>query len=125
MTRPVETPAGLEDAQALPQEQPARTIDCANCQHRITSPGHATTVDGSHQRTFRNPAGYSFHVLCFAEAEGCEVKGRPTTADSWFEGTAWAFAFCSACGQHLGWHYTRQQAAPFYGLIAPRLSGWK
>lgn len=121
MTRPVET----EEPDTLPQEQPARTIHCAACQHPITSPKHLTSVGGNHERTFRNPAGYSFHVLCFAQAEGCEVKGRPTTADSWFEGTAWAFAFCGGCGGHLGWHYTRSEGPAFYGLIAPRLTGWK
>jgi hypothetical protein len=107
------------------QVELARVICCAKCSHPITKPQHATTVDGDHQRTFRNPGGYSFHVLCFAQAEGCDVKGRPTTDASWFADTAWAFAVCQGCGQHLGWQYSRLTGEPFFGLIAPRLTGWK
>ena len=118
-------PVTTEQPEVLPQTQPSRSIHCAECSHFVTSPSHATSVDGAHERTFRNPGGYSFHVLCFSEAGGCEVKGRPTTDASWFEGTAWAFAFCKGCGQHLGWHYSRREGEPFFGLVAPRLTGWK
>lgn len=116
-------PDVAEEPGVLPKEELARAIHCAECSHLITSPKYATSVDGGQERTFRNPAGYSFHVLCFSQADGCVVKGSPSTADSWFRDTAWAFAFCQQCGQHLGWHYTRLQGAhPFFGLIATRLT---
>lgn len=109
----------------LPRTELKAVIYCAECSHVITQRKYELAVDGSHERTFRNPAGYSFHVLCFREAPGCEVQGQPTAEASWFADTAWSFAFCQACGQHLGWHYTRRTKPAFYGLIAPRLLGWR
>jgi hypothetical protein len=118
-------PASAEKVSALPLARPAQTIHCANCSLLVTRPGQAIAIAGSHQRTFRNPAAYSFHVLCFSQAEGCVVRGSHTTTDTWFPGTAWALAFCSCCEQHLGWHYLQTSGEPpFFGLIAPRLVGW-
>lgn len=118
-------PVSAEELAVLPQPEKAQVIACADCGHTVTQKQHALSVEGSHERTFRNPAGYSFHVLCFAEAPGCQVQGHPTTEASWFPNTAWTFAFCEACGQHLGWHYIRKAEPAFYGLIAPRLTGWR
>lgn len=100
--------------QAVPRPDPV--VRCRACGHLITRPGATVEVLGAHEHTFRNPAGYSFHVLCYAEAPGCLVVGEPTLADTWFPGHAWAFAVCAECHEHLGWSY-----GAFFGLIATRL----
>jgi hypothetical protein len=121
----VSQPRGLQEPDVLPQPELEQAICCAVCSQSVTARRHFLEVEGSHERTFRNPAGYSFHVLCFREAPGCRVQGRPTTEASWFAGTAWSFAFCQGCGQHLGWHYGRGEQPAFFGLVAPRLVGWR
>lgn len=101
--------------------QPERSLVCSECTASITSCRSAIDVQGSHEHTFRNPAGYSFHVLCFSAAPGCLVVGPPTQEATWFQGYAWSFALCAACQRHLGWSYSRGESR-FFGLIATRLS---
>lgn len=105
---------------ARPADDAAPRLDpvvrCRSCGHAITRPGAATEVLGAHEHTFRNPAGYSFHVLCFDEAPGCLTLGPATLAATWFPGYAWALAVCGGCHEHLGWSY-----GAFFGLIATRL----
>lgn len=93
-----------------------KTIVCRNCEFEITSPEFATQP---HEHTFRNPAGYSFHVLCFADAPGAAEVGDPTSEASWFAGYEWTFAICKQCQNHLGWWYHGR--SHFAGLIATRL----
>lgn len=96
------------------QEQ--RDVRCKNCEHVITSRSLAIEP---HEHTFRNPGGYSFHVVCYSDAPGALVTGSPTTDASWFAGYAWTFAVCAQCHNHLGWWYTGKDR--FAGLIATRL----
>ncbi|HEY9783994.1 MAG TPA: cereblon family protein [Candidatus Obscuribacterales bacterium] len=96
--------------------QSQKTVRCKNCEHVITSPSLAIEP---HEHTFRNPAGYSFHVLCYSDAPGAAEVGDTTDADSWFPGYAWAFAICRQCHNHLGWWYRGSDR--FAGLIATRL----
>lgn len=103
----------------LPQTRPEPTITCRDCGHEVTRPCHAIEVGGNHEHTFRNPGGYSFHVLCFREAAGALEAGLPTFDATWFAGYAWSFALCSACQTHLGWWYHGKDR--FAGLIATRL----
>lgn len=93
-----------------------RTVRCKNCGFEITSPSFA--MDG-HEMTFRNPEGYSFHVLCYSDAPGASDVGEATTEASWFPGHAWTFAICRQCKTHLGWWYSGPNR--FAGLIATRL----
>ena len=109
------------EAETLPKAQPERTICCKACGHAVTSPAAATEVGGAHEHTFRNPAGYSFHLLCFAQAPGCRSVGEPTTAATWFPDYAWSFGVCRECGAHLGWWYESAGDVGFAGLIATRL----
>jgi hypothetical protein len=113
---PTSDPAGLAD----PRTEPQRMILCRKCEGTVTSQKHAVDVQGAHEHTCRNPAGYSFHLLCFREAPGCLCVGDLTTEATWFPGWAWNFALCVACHQHLGWHYAGSVPS-FYGLIATRL----
>ena len=93
-----------------------KTIRCKNCEHEVTTPELAVEP---HEHTFRNPAGYSFHVLRYSDAPGAADAGEPTTADCWFPGYAWSFAICQQCQTHLGWWYSGPDR--FAGLIATRL----
>lgn len=91
-------------------------VRCKKCAHDVTKAEHAAQP---HEHTFRNPAGYSFHVLCYSEAAGAGDVGIPTTEACWFPGYAWTFAICRQCNEHLGWWYTGEKR--FAGLIATRL----
>ena len=94
-------------------------IRCRNCSHTITRSKAAMEAAGRHEHTFRNPAGYSFHILCYSEAPGCTFSGFPSSEATWFPGYAWNFATCGGCGAHLGWRYLGPSS--FVGLIATRL----
>lgn len=105
----------------LPQVQPDLSVCCKTCGHCLTHRRKAIEVKGSHEHTFRNPAGYSFHLMCFADAPGCLNIGTPTLEATWFPGYAWSFALCAGCQGHLGWWYAASTEDVFVGLIATRL----
>lgn len=93
-----------------------KSVRCKSCDHVITSPSLAVEP---HEHTFRNPQGYSFHVLCYSDAPGAADVGDSTTEASWFPEYAWTFAICMQCHNHLGWWYKGPDR--FAGLIATRL----
>ena len=109
------------ELEAVPQPRPAPECPfcCKQCGHEIASPRHLEPRQGSHEHTFRNPYGYSFHVLCFSRAPGCRPEGPASREASWFPDTAWRLALCDACQIHLGWYYEGVES--FLGLIATRL----
>lgn len=113
----------MTEVQSASQEKTeSRTkpvILCKECHQLVACPEAAIQVAGKHEHTFRNPAGYSFHLLCFREAQGALETGEPTTDACWFGGYTWSFALCAHCHQHLGWWY--QGPGRFAGLIATRL----
>lgn len=108
------------EGQTQAQQQPEKILCCRECQNQVTRPRYAISVAGRHEHTFRNPAGYSFHVLCFSQAEGSLRAGEPTAEASWFADTCWCFALCARCHAHLGWWYSGPTGS-FVGLIATRL----
>lgn len=93
-----------------------KSVRCKSCGYEITDPALAIEP---HEHTFRNPGGYSFHVLCYSDAPGAADAGEPTTEASWFAGYNWTFAICKQCHIHLGWWYNGSDR--FAGLIATRL----
>ena len=109
----------LPTALEKPLSQLEGLVLCRSCGHVITSDRAACAKDGRHEHTFRNPTGYSFHLLCFGEAPGCKFSGPPTDEATWFPGYAWNFALCAGCGTHLGWGYQGKES--FVGLIATRV----
>ncbi|MEW6280582.1 MAG: cereblon family protein [Candidatus Eremiobacterota bacterium] len=113
-----------EATQTTVEQKPAAqlegTVRCRSCGHEVTRQRLAIEVQGAHEHTFRNPAGYSFHVLCFSDAPGCLKAGTPTSQDTWFRGYAWSYALCGQCQGHLGWWFS-STGDSFAGLIATRL----
>ena len=77
-------------------------------------------MEGRHEHTCFNPAGVVFHFGAFARAAGARVEGPPSLEVSWFRGCRWSYAFCGACGAHLGWHFSGQ--ADFFALVLVRLA---
>ena len=117
-------PEAAEVTEALPKPAADAMVRCRACAHGLTCRSLAVQVAGAHEHTFRNPAGYSFHVLCYADAEGCLHIGTPTAEASWFAGFDWCFALCAECHQHVGWWYLPRDpgtGVAFAGLIATRL----
>ncbi|MBX9567639.1 MAG: hypothetical protein K2X77_02035 [Candidatus Obscuribacterales bacterium] len=104
------------DVETTDEVEEQRSVRCRNCENEVTDPSWAIEP---HEHTFRNPAGYSFHVLCYGDAPGTFEAGEPTSDASWFAGYQWTFAICAQCHNHLGWWYTGKNR--FAGLIATRL----
>lgn len=106
-----------------PATQPDEAVLCAACAHALTHRSKAIDVGGAHEHTFRNPAGYSYHVLCYTEASGSHRVGIPASEASWFAGYDWCFAICGQCHEHVGWWYVprEKEKTSFAGLIATRL----
>ena len=98
-----------------------RVIVCAACAAVITHARQRIAMLGAHEHRFMNPAGYLFHIGCFALAIGCVVVGPASLEYPWFAGTAWRFALCGQCGQHLGWHFRAHGGDGFFGLVLDRL----
>jgi len=65
--------------------QTQKSVRCKSCGHVVTDPEFAIEPP---EHTFRNPAGYSFHVVCYSDAPGAADVGKSTTTDSWFPGCA-------------------------------------
>lgn len=97
-----------------------RGLVCATCEHAITDDGHRIEMAGSHEHTFVNPAGFSFHIGCFAAAPGAARIGRAESAFSWFPGWAWQIVVCARCATHLGWRY-HNAGSELFGLILAAL----
>lgn len=105
-----------EDREENLDRQEGRRLCCAACRHPITRERDRIFVQGTHEHTYANPHGISYHIGCFAEASGCAHHGPATDAWSWFPGYRWQIAVCGGCGAHLGWRYTGGDAV-FHGLI--------
>jgi hypothetical protein len=112
----------------------ADAVRCRACTHVAAHRSDAIAVADAHERTFRNPAGWSFRVACYRRAPGCAPSGEPTTDHTWYDGFAWQLLHCGRCGGHLGWWFTATgtdaatgtatgttDGGGFAGLIATRI----
>jgi hypothetical protein len=99
---------------------PGNLVYCNACRHPVARKSDVTSVNGGHTHYFTNPYGIRFHVGCYSAALGCDLSGRPTSADTWFPGFTWRLATCAECRGHLGWYFERADAY-FYGLIVDRI----
>jgi len=95
-------------------------VRCAACRHEVTRVSARIDVDGQHEHTRMNPAGFVYRIVCYRAAPGCALRGEPSTEWSWFPGSAWQIAACAACQAHLGWGFGGE-AGSFFGLIAERI----
>jgi hypothetical protein len=116
-------PEELELGLAASGEEPERQLYCFVCGSAVTRERERIAVEGAHEHTFTNPAGYVFRIGCFRAAPGCSQAGEYTEEFSWFRQCAWRYALCSSCRVHLGWAYRGGEASEFYGLVLDRLLG--
>lgn len=93
---------------------------CAGCRAVITHRRERVERGGAHEHGRINPAGFSFHLACFAAAPGAATLGPATREHTWFPGYAWRIALCGGCGEQLGWRF-EAGADRFFGLIVGRL----
>ncbi|HVL02782.1 MAG TPA: cereblon family protein [Dongiaceae bacterium] len=96
-------------------------VRCRCCRAYITESQFLIPVDGECIHFFKNPIGQGFDIQTYVMAEGCIVSGKPTEFFTWFPGHAWQYAYCKDCNNHLGWYYTCDGMAGFYGLIIDQL----
>jgi hypothetical protein len=116
--------AALEEGASARAKEAVRRekrLFCARCRHPITHQDERIRVNGGHEHTCVNPAGYTYTIGCFREAGGCSAVGEPTHAHTWFPGYAWRIALCARCEQHLGWRFQSDRDR-FHGLILDRLT---
>lgn len=105
----------------IPSSEGDGAIRCRACDFVVTTPRQRISVQGSHEHRFMNPAGFLYHVGCFADALGCAIVGPASSEYPWFPGMTWRYAMCGGCQAHLGWHFRGEQATGFFALILDRL----
>jgi hypothetical protein len=98
----------------------ARGLVCAACLSTVSHPSQRIPVQGQHEHTFVNPAGFVYRIGCFATASGACPFGVPSEEHTWFAGYAWRMAVCGGCGEHLGWLF-EGSGPSFWGLILEKL----
>jgi hypothetical protein len=120
---PVTEENSKEKTKAKPDARPKleKRLFCAACRHPVTHQDERIIVQGSHEHTFTNPQGITYHIGCFREAAGCTAASEATTEYSWFKGYAWRIAYCAHCHVHLGWRF-QSGADYFHSLIVNRLT---
>lgn len=93
---------------------------CDRCRAEITTPEDRIEQHGGHIHVCTNPAGVTFRIGCFKQADGCSEVGASSSEHTWFPGYRWRVAVCGRCAQHLGWLF-EGDGERFYGLILAHL----
>ena len=103
----------------------SKAYRCMVCGGLVASSDRLLSLGGRSRHLFTNPSGMECDFHTFSSCPGAVALGEATGADTWFPGYNWCFAFCSFCGQHLGWHYESlsQSALPrdFWGILVSRM----
>lgn len=103
----------------------SKAYRCSVCSGLVASSDQLLLVGGNSRHLFTNPSGVECDFHTFFSCPGAIAMGQATEADTWFPGYIWRFAFCSLCGQHLGWHYEAsselRRPVAFWGILASRL----
>ena len=102
----------------------AKNLCCANCKLCIAKRDDIFTVDGDNTvGNYVNSHGIVHQTITLKKLVSNVLHtSRPSTADSWFPGTAWTIICCPRCFSHLGWYYnyvpqfTSLNRDPFFGL---------
>jgi hypothetical protein len=95
-------------------------ILCAACGAFLTYASQAISMQGNHQHTFLNPAGFVYKIRCVGEVPGGVPQGPSSDHWSWFPGYRWQLIHCRSCGVHLGWLF-RSTDHTFSGLVVERI----
>lgn len=96
-------------------------VRCLQCRNYLTENQHLVSVNGEIAHFFKNPAGRCFDIQTYNQVEGCLISGKPTEFFSWFPGHSWQYAYCRQCETHLGWYYSCDGGAGFFGLMTDML----
>lgn len=122
LQKPLEKPEGTLRPTPRPAEEEdgGTLLACAHCLREVTTSAARIAVGGGHEHTFTNPAGFRYHIGCFATVVGCVRVGEPSTYWTWFPGSSWQIEQCGTCREHLGWLF-RSADSVFHGLIVDRL----
>jgi hypothetical protein len=99
-----------------PTRADEHVVVCAACGHHVTDLDERHAVNGAHEHTFVNPAGFAFVIGCWRAAPGCVAISPPDATFSWFPGWSWQVVVCASCRVHLGWRYGNA-SDEFHGLI--------
>lgn len=121
-TEPDERHEQTPDESELALDDEDEAVVCAFCGHVVARLADRRHVDGRHTHSFRNPAGFRFVIVCFAEAAGCATVGPAIHEHTWFAGFAWRVAVCGACGEHLGWRFEGEGQMHFFGLVRDHIA---
>jgi len=100
----------------------AEQIVCAKCGMDITRASLRIAVGGSHRHTTPTTHDIDQEIGCFSLAPGCLTLGHFALDFTHNDAGFWQMALCSACGDHLGWHYQTDGDMGFYGLILDHLA---
>ena len=111
-------PKTLSDDELAPKKSVVR---CRRCRNYLTEIQYLIPVDGETCHFFKNPVGQGFDIQTYGFVEGCNVSGKPTEFFSWFPGHSWQYCYCRQCDTHLGWYYSCDGGAGFFGLITDLL----
>lgn len=102
-------------------EKAGELYHCSRCGAFITDSGAIIHIRGARDHSFVNPAGVLCNFTTFAYCRNVLIDKDLYLRHSWFPGYGWRFVVCSACKQHLGWHYdaVRKGAGPqsFFGIL--------
>ena len=104
-----------------PQQLTRPVLLCDRCHAEITTPEDRIEQRGGHIHVCTNPAGVTFRIGCFRQADGCTEVGASSAEHTWFPGYRWRIAVCGRCLTHLGWLYVSEVNDHFAGLILDHL----
>ena len=109
----------------LEEWQQKALFSCTSCRAAIGAVRDSLPMsDLGPSGTFVNAYGFMHSITCISEiASGVVYLGSPTSEYSWFPQYAWTTA-CCACGEHLGWRFTRVSGdgpEKFWGVLQSAL----
>jgi hypothetical protein len=103
----------------------AKAYVCGVCGGLMTRSDQLLLVNGQNRHFFVNPAGMECDFYTFSSCPGAMALGEATETHTWFSGYGWRMAFCTHCGQHMGWHYEAVSAlkrpVAFWGILVSHL----
>lgn len=103
----------------------SKAYRCVACGGLIVFSDQFLVVEGRTRHVFTNPAGVECDFYTLSSCQGAVAAGEAIEADTWFSGYTWRFAFCSYCGQHLGWYYESiselRRPLAFWGILVSQL----